>query len=44
MGESAVGEPFQTVDPATDDLTDMQIDLGGWGASFGLCFSIFAKN
>ena len=44
MGDSAVGEPFQTVDPATDDLTDMQIDLGGWGASFGLCFSIFAKK
>ena len=44
LGTSAVGEPLQTVDPATDDPTDMQIDLGGWEASFGICFSIFAKR
>ena len=44
MGYSGVGEPYQTVDPATDDLTDMQIDLGGLGARFGICFSIFAKK
>ena len=23
---------------------DMQIDLSGWEASFGVCFSIFAKK
>jgi len=44
FGYSAVGEPLQTIDPATDDPRDMQIDLGGWGASFGICFSIFAKK
>jgi len=44
LGGSAVGEPLQTVDPVTFDYKDMQIDLGGWGASFGVCFSIFAKR
>ena len=44
LGNSAVGEPLQTVDPDTFDYKDMQIDLGGWGASFGLCFPIFAKR
>jgi len=44
LGNSAVGEPLQTVDPVTFDYKDMQIDLGGWGASFGVCFSIFAKR
>lgn len=44
LGNSAVGEPLQTVDPDTFAYKDMQIDLGGWGASFGLCFSIFAKK
>ena len=31
FGNFAVGEPLQTVDPATFDYKDMQIDLGGWG-------------
>ena len=44
LGYSEVGQPYQTYDPATDDLTDMQIDLGGLGASFGVCFSIFGKK
>ena len=44
LGNSAVGEPLQTIDPATFDYKDMQIDLGGWGVSFGVCFSIFAKK
>lgn len=44
LGDSAVGEPLQTVDPVTFDYKDMQIDLGGWEASFGVCFSIFAKK
>ncbi len=44
MEGTPVGEPFQTVDPATLDLTDMQINLGGFGASFGVCFSFFAKK
>ncbi len=43
LGNSAVGEPLQTVDPVSFEYKDMQIDLGGWGASFGVCFSIFAK-
>ncbi|KKM65403.1 hypothetical protein LCGC14_1491620 [marine sediment metagenome] len=42
LGNSGVGEPLQTIDPATFDYKDMQIDLGGWGVSFGLCFPIFS--
>ncbi len=44
LGYSEVGQPYQTYDPATDDLTDMQIDLGGVGVSFGVSFSIFGKK
>ncbi len=44
LGYSEVGQPYQTYDPATDDITDMQIDVGGVGASFGVCFSIFGKK
>ena len=44
LGNSAVGEPLQTVDPDTFDYKDMQIDLSGWEVSLGLCFSIFAKK
>ncbi len=44
MEGTAIGEPFQTVDPVTDDLTDMQIDLGGLGVRFGVCFSFPAKK
>ena len=44
VGISVVGEPLQTIDPVTFDDKDMQIDLGGWKASFGVCFSIFAKK
>ncbi len=44
VGNSVVGEPLQTIDPVTFDDEDMQIDLGGWKASFGVCFSIFAKK
>jgi len=44
LGDSEVGEPLQTIDPVTFDYKDMPIDLGGWEASFGVCFSIFAKK
>ena len=44
LGDSAVGEPLQTIDPVTFDYKDMQIDLGGWEVSLGVCFSIFAKR
>ena len=44
FGNSEVGEPLQTIDPVTFDYKDMQIDLGGWGVSFGVSFPIFAKR
>ncbi len=44
LGYSEVGQPYQTYDPATDDFTDMQINLDGLGASFGVCFSIFGEK
>ncbi len=44
LGDSAVGEPLQTFDPDTFDAKDMQIDLGGWEISLGVCFSIFANR
>ncbi len=44
LGNSAVGEPLQTIDPSTFDYKDMQIDLGGWGVLFGVCFPVFAKK
>ncbi|TKJ46857.1 hypothetical protein CEE34_06770 [Candidatus Aerophobetes bacterium Ae_b3a] len=44
FGSSEIGEPLQTIDPVTFHYKDMQIDLGGWGVSFGVCFPIFAKR
>jgi len=41
---SNVGQPLQTLDPVTHGDKDMQIDLGGLGVLFGVCFPIFAEK